>query len=137
MPLMQWDETMSVGVAELDSQHQTLVDLINEAYEALRKHDEHLLAGLLDQMREYAVMHFHFEEKRMEKAGYPDLEEHRTLHDAFNDKVDSFQQQLYAKTNLSQIFVFLSRWLTNHIMTEDKKYSTYLPHEEPGGEENG
>ena len=131
MPLMQWDTTMSVGVPKLDNQHQILIDLINEVYEAERLHDEHQMTSLLDQMREYAVMHFLFEEECMEQSGYPDLEAHRALHDAFNDKVDKFQQEIFAKTNFSQIFMFLSRWLTDHIMKEDMKYSAYMPKEEP------
>lgn len=131
MPLMNWDETMAVGVRELDDQHRTLIDLINEAYETIQRNDAHLLAELLDRMREYAVMHFHTEEGYMERYGYPDLESHRALHDAFNDQVDTFQQQLFVKTNLSQVFVFLSRWLTNHIMKEDRQYMEYMPQEEP------
>lgn len=132
MPLMQWDETMSVGDPKLDSQHQTLIDLINNAFEAIQRHDEHLLSELIDQMREYAVMHFHFEEDQMERNGYPDLDRHRELHDSFNDQVDKFQQDLFSKTNLSQIFVFLSRWLTTHIMSEDKQYMPFMPKEEAG-----
>ena len=135
MTLMQWDETMSVGVPELDSQHQTLIKLINETYADIQKHDEHRMATLLDQMREYAVMHFQFEEECMEKHGYPALDSHRELHDAFNDKVDSFQQQLYSKTNFTQVFAFLSRWLTDHIMKEDRKYTAYIPQEKPEGEQ--
>ena len=131
MTLMEWDETMSVGVRELDNQHRTLIGLINEVYSAVQRHDERLLASLLGQMREYAVMHFHVEEEYMQRHGYPDLESHRALHDDFNDQVDRFQQQLFVKTNLSQVFVFLSRWLTNHIMKEDRKYSAYMPDEEP------
>lgn len=127
MALMQWDETMSVGVTELDNQHQNLIALINEAYEAIRKHDEHALTSLIDQMREYAVLHFHSEEEYMEKHGYPKIEEHKAQHDKFNDQVDEFQQKLFEKTNLSQIFVFLSRWLTGHIMNEDKQYKPFMP----------
>jgi hemerythrin len=134
MTLMLWDETMSVGVPELDSQHQALIALINDAYEAIRKHDEHLMTTLLDQMREYAVMHFHFEEEYMQQNGYPDLASHRELHDGFNDKVDEFQQQLHSRTNFSQVFVFLSRWLTAHIMKEDMRYTKYMAQKAAGGE---
>jgi len=134
MSLMQWDDTMSVGVDEMDEQHKALIAMINEAFEAIQRHDEHMLSALIDKMREYAIMHFHAEEELLEKYGFPELEEHRRLHDAFNDKVDEFQQNLFAKTNLSQIFVFLSRWLTNHIMEEDKKYTQYVPQEEEKAE---
>lgn len=127
MSLMQWDDTMTVGVEEMDEQHKTLIAMINEAYEAIQRHDEHMLSALIDKMREYAVMHFHAEEELLEQYEFPELEGHRKLHDAFNDKVDEFQQNLFEKTNLSQIFVFLSRWLTSHIMEEDRKYMAFAP----------
>ncbi len=137
MSLMEWDETMSVGVPELDDQHRSLIALVNEAYLAIRKHDEHLLASLVDRMREYAAMHFRFEEDCMEKHGYPDLDHHRRLHEAFNAQVDDFRRQLFDKTNFSQVFVFLSRWLTDHIMREDMKYREFLPRQEPEGKPAG
>ena len=127
---MKWDATMSVNIPELDSQHQMLITLINNAYEAIQQHDEYLLPNLIDQMRKYAMIHFEFEENLLEKHGYPDLASHKVLHEKFNDQVTEFQHDLFEKTNFSQIFLFLSRWLTNHIMKEDKKYIKYMPKEE-------
>ncbi|MDC0335739.1 bacteriohemerythrin [Pseudodesulfovibrio sp.] len=127
MALMQWDETMSVGVDELDAQHKKLIDLINEAYAALQTHDEHAMTDLINKMREYANQHFVTEEGYMKKYNYPDFQEHKFHHVQFNYDVDEFQKKQFEKTNLSQIFVFLSRWLTTHIMEEDKQYSSYMP----------
>jgi len=124
---MQWDETMAVGVDEIDHQHQGLINLINEAYEAIQRHDEHILSTLIDKMKQYATHHFATEERYMAEYNFPDLEKHKLMHAKFNTDVDGFQQNLFKKTNLSQIFIFLSRWLTNHIMEEDKKYVGYMP----------
>lgn len=123
MPLMEWDETMSVGVEELDRQHQTLIDLINEAYAAIQKHDGHMVSAILTRMQEYAALHFAAEERYMKDAGYPDLDAHTALHAAFVKDVEGFQREQHKKTNLSKLFVYLSRWLTRHIMDEDRKYS--------------
>lgn len=130
MSLMQWDESMSVGVEELDAQHQQLISMINDAYEAILRHDEHLMAELIDKMRDYAMLHFECEEAYLERYGFPDLEEHKALHEQFNTSVNNFRKDLYERTNLSQIFVYLSRWLTSHIMDEDRKYSEFIPKEE-------
>lgn len=126
MALMQWDETMSVGVELLDRQHQRLIALINETYEAIQKHDEKAIGELVVKMREYANMHFAAEEGYMKQYGFPGLEDHKFKHARFNQEVDTFQKEQFAKTNLSQIFVFLSRWLTSHIMDEDKQYMQYV-----------
>ena len=127
MSLMQWSEAMSVGVDELDGQHQQLIQLINEAYEALQMHDEHRMTGLIDKMRDYAVTHFTTEEKYLEKYGFPELNSHKFQHAKFNETVNDFRQKLHSKTNLSKIFVFLSRWLASHIMEDDMQYVPYMP----------
>ena len=130
MPLMNWDETMSVGVKKLDDQHKILIGLINDAYEAIQKHDEHHMTKLIEQMRAYANEHFATEEGLMRKHGYPGIENHIFKHAKFNSEVDEFKKKQFEKTNLSQIFVFLSRWLTTHIMDEDRQYVSYMPKEE-------
>ncbi len=127
MALMEWDETMSVGVEELDAQHRKLITLINEAYAAIQTHDESAMAVLIKKMHDYANEHFAYEEACLKKYEYPDFEGHKFLHVKFNHDVDEFQRNLFEKTNLSQIFVYLSRWLTSHIMEEDKKYMGYMP----------
>jgi hemerythrin len=126
MALMQWNDTMSVDMEELDEQHKQLIALINEAYEAIQRHDEHKMSELINKMRDYAILHFETEERYLEQCDYPDIEAHKALHAKFNEDVDEFKRNLCDRTNLSQIFVFLSRWLTNHIMNEDKQYSSCI-----------
>jgi hemerythrin-like metal-binding protein len=133
MALMQWDETMSVGVAELDDQHKTLIELINVVYEAIQRHDEPRLGCLVDQMAEYGRVHFATEEQHMRNHGFPDVEAHRFQHAKFNISVADFRKKLYGKTNLSQVFVFLSRWLVAHIMDEDMRYTAFIASREESG----
>lgn len=127
MTLMSWDTSMSVGVEELDEQHKKLIDIINEAYTAIQKHDEPAMVDIIDKMREYALLHFATEEALMREQGFPDLQAHKYQHAKFNSDVNEFKKKQFERTNLSQIFVYLSRWLTNHIMEEDKKYMPYMP----------
>ncbi|MEF2230847.1 MAG: bacteriohemerythrin [Pseudodesulfovibrio sp.] len=130
MPLMNWDEIMSVGVEELDAQHRKLIDLINDAYEALQKHDEHRMSELIDKMRDYAKVHFATEEQYLARCGFPHIEAHKVQHFQFNRTVAQFREQQFVTTNLSKIFVFLSRWLATHILESDKEYVPYLAAEE-------
>lgn len=127
MTLMQWDDTMSVGVEELDDQHKQIINIINDAYEAIQKHDEHRMPELIDKMQEYSSVHFATEEKYLKKYNFPELQGHKFLHVKFNRDVAEFRKNLFETTNFSQIFVYLSRWLTNHIMEEDMKYVPYMP----------
>jgi len=124
---MQWDESMSVHVDALDVQHQQLISLINEAYDALQRHDEHHMTTLISKMTDYAHMHFAVEENLLKKHGYQDLEGHRFQHSQFIQDVTNFRKSQFDRTNLSQIFVYLSRWLKAHILEEDRKYIPYMP----------
>ena len=126
MTLMNWDEIMSVGVEEIDGQHRQLIDLINAAYEALQRHDEHLMSELIDRMGQYAKLHFATEEQYLARCRYPHLEAHKVMHVQFNQTVAQFKEQQFSDTNLSKIFVFLSRWLATHILESDKAYAPYL-----------
>merc|ERR1711941_18556 len=120
--LIDWDETMSVGVEEIDIQHRQLILLVNESYEALQRHDEDKIPALLKKMKDYAAVHFEAEEAYMKRNNYPGLEAHKLKHVRFKKDVEEFQQKKHEKTNLSKLFVYLSRWLTRHIMDEDKRY---------------
>ncbi len=130
MALMQWDESMSVDVEEIDIQHKKLIQLINEAYEAIQRHDERMMTTLIDKMRDYAKIHFATEEALIKKHGFPDIEAHKFQHAKFNNTVDDFKKNQFEKTNFSQIFIFLSRWLTSHIMEDDMQYVPFMPKEE-------
>jgi len=126
MPLMNWDEIMSVGVEELDAQHRQLIGLINDAYEAMQKHDEHRMTELINSMSDYAKVHFATEEGYLSKNGFPHLEAHKVQHVQFNQAVAQFREKQFQETNLSKIFVFLSRWLATHILESDREYAPYL-----------
>jgi len=126
MTLMQWDESMSVGVEELDEQHKKLVGIINSTYEAIQKQDSALIGALLEEMHAYAREHFAMEEAYMEECGYPHLQNHIFQHVKFTEEVRQFQRTQQDHENDSKIFVFLSRWLTAHIMDEDRKYTDYI-----------
>jgi len=129
MELIQWEDSMSVGVEELDEQHKQLIRLINEAYAAVQRHDEHRMDLLIAKMSDYARKHFTTEEEHLVRCGYPGIAGHRVQHDKFAADVDEFRKDRFHRTNLSQIFVYLSRWLSTHIMTEDRKYSEFLANE--------
>ncbi len=84
MGYIEWTQDLSVGVPELDAQHQRWIGMINELHDTLLHGDaEDLVAitgRMLRAMGEYVEEHFRTEEAYMEKIGFPGLDAHREVH---------------------------------------------------------
>jgi hemerythrin len=129
MALINWHPSFSVQVEELDEQHQLLVKMINDLYDAMNVgKDKQILGKLINQLVIYATMHFAREEHYFEKYEYPEIDFHKEEHDDFEDKVSEFERDfLNGSQNLShEIMGFLGKWLVNHIMGSDKKYGPWF-----------
>lgn len=126
MALMNWDETFSVGVKEIDLQHQKLMAMINKLHDAMKlgKGSE-ILGSLLGELIDYAHTHFSNEEKYFKKFNYEQAATHEVAHHRFTEKVLNFQADFNkGNTDLSiDIMNFLKDWLTKHIKGVDKQYT--------------
>lgn len=49
--------------------------------------DRMLLGSIIDELVDYTVSHFRTEEEMMKRTGYPDLENHKQIHQQFVDKL--------------------------------------------------
>jgi hemerythrin len=126
MALFTWKETLSVGVAEFDTQHKRWLEIINELHEAMRVgKGKDILEQVFRELVQYTRVHFSAEEKYLTSTKYPAFTQHKALHDQLTAKILDFQKQLQAgKVALTlQVMNTLKDWLVNHIMEEDKKYS--------------
>lgn len=129
MALFNWDDKYSVGVRELDNQHKTLVQILNELFEAMQeKRSNDVLGKIISKLIDYTKTHFASEERYMQQYNYPELEAQKREHAAFTQKVLAFKQDFEAgRVALSiSITSFLKDWLVNHISGSDKKYGPFL-----------
>jgi methyl-accepting chemotaxis protein/hemerythrin len=131
--LLEWDSHFSVGFDVIDSQHKRLIEMINELYESFITGDaRHKVSDIVNDMTEYANYHFLTEEQCFERYGYPNKEEHKALHGTFIEKVKEFRIGVESgKISVSyDIMTFLTHWLKEHILHEDKSYTEYLKQQE-------
>lgn len=129
MPMLEWNNGLSVQVKEIDEQHKKLVGMINTLFDSMKSEtDDTVLLSIVDEMVKYAVEHFNTEERYMEKMGYPEFERHKSEHQDFVEKATQVENDLkYGKTVLSMdILNFLSSWLVTHINGTDKKMGVFL-----------
>lgn len=134
-----WTLEMSVGEEKIDEQHKRLLSVLNELGEVLEAPlDMAPLRKLIDFFGKYAKEHLAYEEEYMAKNNYPELDEHKKLHQEFTDYFGEFRKKFYDTYNspgfsdrdirnlLEEAHKFLSGWWVTHILEEDKKYAEYI-----------
>ena len=126
MAFFEWDDSLSVGVPLIDSDHQILISLINQLHETLEDEEARATMGsVLNALADYTEYHFAREERAMEAVGYADLEEHKQRHRKLEAQVNEIRRK-YAEnpdeTVGQELLDFLRDWLQNHIKREDMSY---------------
>lgn len=123
---MKWDQSLSIGIDSIDSQHKKLFDLIDQLQNAMgagesRRVLDEIFTGLVD----YTKEHFTHEAELFEKLGYERINEHLAKHEAFVRKLTELQSQFEQSSNFMigvDVMTFMTDWLVSHIMGEDQKY---------------
>ena len=126
MALIEWDNSLSIGVSEIDRQHQQLVKMINELNDAmLSGKGREALRTIINGLISYTDTHFTTEERYFDQFDYSEADQHKGEHEAFVRKVSEFRDGYESgQIGLSiSIMNFLSSWLTTHIKGSDKKYA--------------
>ena len=129
MPIIAWTEAYSVKIKSIDDQHKKLIDLSNQLHDAMsagkgRETVGQTLGGLI----EYTRTHFAFEEKLMTVQAYPAAPQHKAEHESLTRQVVELQGKFLTgqATVTLEVMKFLKDWLTNHILSVDKKFGAYL-----------
>lgn len=129
MPLIQWDDSFSVKIGEIDRQHQKLVNTVNELSDAMRQGKaKDILGKIINELISYTGTHFTAEEKYFDQFAYPETSIHKREHSEFIKKVTDFKNKFDSGAILLSLDImdFLSNWLQNHIKGADKKYSPFF-----------
>ncbi len=129
MALITWTNAFSVGVQEIDMQHQELIRLINELHDAMRAgKGGSTLGGILKRLIDYTVNHFGFEERLFAKTAYPESAVHIAKHASLTREVQALALKYESGQSVLTIDVmeFLRAWLTDHIKGADKRYTAHF-----------
>lgn len=129
MAFLTWGDQYKVNIAEIDTQHKKLFDMVNEMHDSMRTGKGNEAMGkILGSLLDYVGTHFKTEEKLMTAHGYPDYTKHKQEHDALTKQaVDLHKQFKEGRPVLSfDLMNFLKNWLSNHILGTDKKYMSFL-----------
>jgi len=129
MDFINWEDKLSVGVAEIDTEHKKLISLINNLNHAIQiKSSTKTLEEILLSLIDYTKFHFGHEEKLLQQNGYAELPQHHKEHEELTAKVIDFHERLSTgKASFTlELMLFLRDWLINHIMKTDMQYKEFF-----------
>ncbi len=127
---IQWTPSLSVGVAEIDAQHQELFRRAERLIVALRAGDRSEVGPLVTFLTEYVIQHFEAEEREMRATAYPGYEDHKLAHDRFREDFAAMVQDFERKGPTALVALtlhnWLSDWLRRHVGTVDLAMGKFL-----------
>lgn len=126
-----WREEYSIGVPEVDAQHQELLINIRKLSDSFREGRKLDVQEILKFLAGYAVHHFNTEEVLMRDSGYPFTAQHVREHQTFVKYFTKLCQEIELSEPNSAYVTFriqllLVDWLINHTTKTDKHLGVYL-----------
>ncbi len=115
------------GIELIDREHKELFRIADEAYQVMK--DEFIsdkfdnIVTIIQNLKEYAKMHFSDEEAYMQSIHYKKFLSHKIEHVDFIEKLEAFdlEQMDHNQTGtLLELLEFLNDWLVHHILEKDK-----------------
>jgi hemerythrin len=118
-----WTDDLNTGIDVIDKQHRRIVDYINDLELAKAKQDRETVGKVLDELVDYTLSHFAFEESLQEEAGYKYCKPHKKVHDLFVRRVNDYLERFRLGDDIvDEIHHMLTSWLINHIRRDDADY---------------
>jgi hemerythrin-like metal-binding protein len=129
MERISWDQSFSVGVAELDKQHKEIVKTINlliSSFDAQARSEA--ISEALTRLTKYAAEHFETEERLLAEHRYPELSSQKGDHKEYRKKVVAFCVDAMSDhlSISNELLRYLRDWWVNHILEKDMKYRSFF-----------
>jgi len=130
--LLEWKLSYSVGVKDLDHQHETLLGLINELAGKNPDQGAKRCFVALNEMVRYAQLHFNTEEELMKRHGFPRTASQQAEHEAFVTRVFELNQELVNghPEVFASLIAFLKDWFISHVLGMDREYIDFFQDKE-------
>jgi len=131
--MFKWKDTYSCNIAEIDIQHKNLFKIGEKIFEIVSLNDgyDHYdeIMNTINELKEYTLYHFNYEEKLMEKHNYANLEGQKLEHKKFIDQLIKLENEDIDNAQRSvsmNILLFVADWIEKHILKSDMGYKEYL-----------
>jgi hemerythrin len=127
----QFEPCFIVGIDQVDREHRQLFEIAGRVHDSLTADGDAALEAArvaVAELLDYTETHFASEEKLMESAGFPDLAAHQALHGGLIMQARDMEMraELGERHIPLELSRFISRWLVEHIMANDKKFGEFV-----------
>jgi len=123
MAYLDWSDDLDTGITVIDDQHKRIVAMINQLDAAQRSASKVQAGAVIDELIDYTVSHFAFEEAMIEEAGYIFTKAHKRVHALFIKRVEDYRERFKRGEDIAdELKGMLGRWLFSHIRSDDRNY---------------
>lgn len=126
---LDWNESLSMYIPEIDAEHHHFIRLVNELNEAIiARMNKKIIKSRMRAILDDAALHFAHEEAAFKEWSYPDAEQHAQKHAQIitflNEIMESVDHGKMAHGWL-EAGLEMKQVLIRHILNEDMKYRDY------------
>lgn len=124
MPLVYWTADLDTGFEDIDEQHKVLVERINLFADAFETGNAVDTRVAMENLIDYTIEHFSYEEEMLRQAQYHMLEPHKKVHENFVNKMRDMQTRFENGEHSAgeELLTLLDGWLFRHIRLNDHGY---------------
>ena len=125
-PVITWSDQLATGLADVDSQHQRLIDIINVLGNLhARGATAEELIPVLAELRDYTVYHFQNEANLMQSwpVNAANKAAHLKAHQGFVERIEKAGEMIATNPAdvVDHLLAFLVKWLVHHITGVDTR----------------
>ena len=129
MAQIEWTAEYSIGIAEVDQEHESLIAQINKLYDQLNLPlDIDTIESMLADIQDDISTHFALEELLMQESGYAEYEAHRQDHERLLDEIHDLVFHFGEDPENGRILLGnrLSDWFSQHFKGFDARLHNQL-----------
>ena len=125
-----WDDSLSLGVPELDEDHRRFISVIDDLNHAIiSRQDKSEIQRVLNLVLTDAESRFEHEERVLSEHGYPEFREHSALHTEVTHQLLGMMDK-FNSADRSYDWVekalLVRKLVVDHLIEEDMKFRGFL-----------
>ena len=126
---IEWDDSLSTGVAEIDDEHKEWIRRFNEFDRmVMEKRGSEIILDSLNFFNQYAEYHFSHEESFAKSFTNPFVEQNKVEHQKYRQQIMRIQDAIHSfGESIVQVMALkidMEDWLIHHISETDVKVFT-------------